>query len=370
MKNYTNRSNAIQKILAGLPAGSPLHIGFDVHARTWSYTVLSDAGECVVSRRVSAGRSQLEALAQSLNGFDIRAVYEAGPTGTQLLQWMRELGWTAMIVPPSAVRKSTRDLQVKTDRLDSRLLAEELRAGQLWSIGELPEDQIKDRQLLRTTEQLGRDREDLARRIKSLCLLHSLPAPWHERAVRGALTKADLAWARSFDTGSPALTAALRALLQRHDALVEQVEQLWQMLETLVSTKRPDEWARLTSVKGVARKTAVTWLLELPPLDAFANADAFVSWLGLANSERSSGEKVRRGRISKSGNRALRRILVHAAENVRRHDPGLQAFSRRLRPRLHPNQVKVAVAAKLARRLFKVMKEGVAWSPPESQIAA
>lgn len=245
---------------------------------------------------------------------------------------------------------------------------EELRAGTLWSIAELPADQIPDRQLLRTTEQMARTREDFVRRTRSLCLQHSLDAPWHARKP-GRMTKADLAWVRTVETGSPAVDQALRALGETHDFFAATVDELWAQLEELVRAKRTAEYEALTSIPGIGRKTAITWLLELPPLTSFRNADAFISWLGLAVREHSSGESVRRGGVGRTGNTAVRRVLLQVALTVGRQDPTLSQFARRLRPRLHANQVKVAVAAKLARRLFAMMKAGAAYSPPELDAA-
>ena len=70
---------------------------------------------------------------------------------------------------------------------------------------------------------------------------------------------------------------------------------------------------RLQSLRGVARISAATIVAELGQLSRFGRAKQLMGYAGVVSSEHSSGERIRRGAITKTGNAHLRRILVEAA---------------------------------------------------------
>jgi len=82
-----------------------------------------------------------------------------------------------------------------------------------------------------------------------------------------------------------------------------------------------------------------------------------VSYVGLNPRESSSGGKQRLGSISKQGNSMLRFLLVEAAQTAARFDPELQRDYQRLKFRRGPGVAKVAIARKLAVRLYWKLRE-------------
>ena len=93
------------------------------------------------------------------------------------------------------------------------------------------------------------------------------------------------------------------------------------------------------------------------PIERFRNSKQVVSYLGLNPRESSSGGKQRLGRISKQGNSMLRFLLVEAAQTASRGDPELRRDYLRLKFRRGSAVAKVAIARKLAVRLYWKLRE-------------
>lgn len=103
---------------------------------------------------------------------------------------------------------------------------------------------------------------------------------------------------------------------------------------------------------GVGPVTALAFVLTLGPVERFRRSKQVVSYLGLSPREYSSGGRQRLGAISKQGNTLLRWLLVEAAQTAARFDPELHRDYVRLKHRRGFRIAKVAVARKLAVRLY------------------
>ncbi len=120
--------------------------------------------------------------------------------------------------------------------------------------------------------------------------------------------------------------------------------------------QRP-EAVRLMTHPGVGSVTALAMVLTLGPAERFASGKQVGSYFGLIPSEESSGGKQRLGKISKQGSSFLRFLLVEAGQTAARLDPQLKRFYRRLAARKNRSVAKVAVARKLATRLYLMLRE-------------
>jgi transposase len=107
---------------------------------------------------------------------------------------------------------------------------------------------------------------------------------------------------------------------------------------------------------GVGRIVALAFVLTIGPVDRFPSSKNLVSYLGLNPSEHSSGGRQKLGAISKQGNRLMRSLLVEAAQTTTRVEPHLRRHYRRLKARCTSAIAKVAMARKLAVRLFWMLR--------------
>jgi transposase len=119
---------------------------------------------------------------------------------------------------------------------------------------------------------------------------------------------------------------------------------------------------RLMSVPGIGPVTASAIAASVQDVGAFSGPREFAAFLGLAPRQNSSGGKERLGRVSKMGNRYLRKLLVVGAHAVlfhrKAHQDGLRVWAAKLMETKPFKLVAVAIANKLARIAFAVMRDG------------
>ena len=113
---------------------------------------------------------------------------------------------------------------------------------------------------------------------------------------------------------------------------------------------------RLMTHPGVGPVTSLAFVLILGPVERFERSRQVVSYLGLNPQEHSSGGKQRLGAISKQGNPMMRSLLVEAGHTAARFDPALKRMYQRLKFRRGAAVAKVAVARKLAVRLYWMLR--------------
>jgi len=121
--------------------------------------------------------------------------------------------------------------------------------------------------------------------------------------------------------------------------------------------KRRPQALQLMTHPGVGPVTALAMVLTLGPASRFRSGKEVGSYFGLIPSEYSSGGRQQLGRISKQGSPFLRFLLVEAGQSAARYDRELGRFYRRLAVRKHRALAKVAVARKLAVRLYLMLRE-------------
>ncbi len=144
-------------------------------------------------------------------------------------------------------------------------------------------------------------------------------------------------------------------LLAGLDQLEVEINQLNRRVEEEVK-QRPAA-VKLMTHPGVGPVTALAMVLTLGPAERFENGRKVGSYFGLIPSEHSSGGRQKLGHISKQGSSFLRFLLVEAGQSAARYDAELGRFYRRLAARKHRALAKVAVARKLATRLYLMLRE-------------
>jgi transposase len=143
-------------------------------------------------------------------------------------------------------------------------------------------------------------------------------------------------------------------LLRLFDELQSSVKKLDQAVE--LAAKNEPLAARLMTHPGVGPITSLAFVLIIGPVERFDRSKQVVSYLGLNPQEHSSGGRQRLGSISKQGNPMMRSLLVEAGHTAARLDPQLQRVYQRLKFRRGASVAKVAIARKLAVRLYWMLR--------------
>ena len=122
--------------------------------------------------------------------------------------------------------------------------------------------------------------------------------------------------------------------------------------------QRREEAVRLMTHPGIGPVNALAFVLTIGPITRFRRSKQIASYLGLNPSERSSGGKQRLGAIRKQGNTMVRWLLIEAAQHASRFDPALRQDYQRLKFRRGSAVAKVAIARKLAVRMYWMLRSG------------
>jgi transposase len=152
-----------------------------------------------------------------------------------------------------------------------------------------------------------------------------------------------------------------RDLFDLWDHLERSLAELDQAVET-EALARP-EARRLMQQPGVGPVVALALVLTLGPVERFSRGKQVASYFGLIPREHSSGERQRLGSISKQGNPFVRALLVQAAHVAVQHDSELRRQYLRLAQRKNRAVATVAIARKLAVRLYWILRRGAQDSP-------
>jgi transposase len=257
---------------------------------------------------------------QRLSPGEVRSCYEAGPTGYALQRRLRAAGLGCTVIAPSLTPVKP-GVRIKTDKRDARKLAELLRAGLLTEVHPPSENDEALRDLCRCRDDVRVDLLRARHRLSKFllrrhCVYRQTKHHWGGR---------HLAWLEQLrfdDTVS-------QATFDSYFLAVQQMEERQRQLDLRLTEfggqephRQPVAWLRC--FKGIDTVTAVCLVAELHGFARFRSPRQLMAYIGLVPSEDSSGEHERRGAITKSGNRQVRRLLVEAAWH-HRHRPALSA---------------------------------------------
>lgn len=290
-------------------------------------------------------------------------IMEACGSAHHWARWLNGLGIQVRLLPPAYVRAYVK--RNKTDAADARALLEAARCGDIVPVQVKSLEQQALQALHRTRSLWMATRTSRINALRGFCREFGLAIP------QGAGTGVTAIRRLIMDDASP-LPCLIRASMQLLIEEVEQLEVRVEALETELSAlaKQSPACAALLSVPGIGLLTATAMVAATGgSVSHFKDARHFASWFGLTPREFSSGNSRVLGRISKRGDRYLRMLLTHGARSVLRAAhvaltagktlDGLRSWACDLAGRVHHNKAACAVANKLARICYAVLRDGV-----------
>lgn len=325
-------------------------IGCDFHPG-YQQVVMWDkeTGEVIEKALHHERKEEVRAFYAGLQG-PVRVGMEASGQSQWFEQLLTELGHEVWIGDAAKIRASCERKQ-KTDRRDAQLLVkllDEDRFPRIW----VPTSAERDaRQLLLHRHKLVRMRTQVKNQLQALALNQGVQRKWKLWSEAGrkqleALTL--LPWASRRRT----------ELLKLHDQLEASIDELDGALAEQANTRPAVR--RLMTHPGVGPVTALAFVLTMGPVQRFRRGKQVASYFGLIPAEHSSGGRGQRlGHISKQGNPFLRGLLVEAAQSAVRQEPKMRREYQRLAQRKCRALAKVAMARKLAVRLYWMLRAEV-----------
>jgi transposase len=235
--------------------------------------------------------------------------YEAGPTGYGLYRQITRLGQECIVVAPSLIPKRPGD-RVKTNRRDALSLAKLLRAGELTAVWVPDRGHEAMRDLTRARDTAVMDLRSKRQQVSAFLLRQGLYYPDDKKTW----TKAHMSWLASQKFEYPEQRLVFEEMMLAMRQAQERLERLGQAIRVAV----PD-WSlaevvtALMAMRGMDLISATTFLAEIGDLSRFQTPRELMAYLGLVPSEESTGDTIKRGPITKAGNRRARRMLVECS---------------------------------------------------------
>jgi transposase len=325
-------------------------IGCDFHPRFQQIAFVErETGE--FGERRLGHPEEAKQFYRSLAGQGARIGVEATGNYRWFLRLMQELGHEVLLGDATQIRASNPRKQ-KTDKRDARHILTLLVEDRFPVIWQPPVENEEQRQLLLHRCRLVRMRTRIKNQLDSMaknegCLSRRVWSPGRREQIE-ALPLTGWRAERRRD-----LVALLEELNRRIGPLDEAVR---------AAAEASHEAQLLMTHPGVGPVVSLAYVLTIGDWRRFPRGKQVGSYLGLIPAEESSGSKRRLGQVSKQGNTLVRWLLVEAATTAQRYDASWHRQYVRLSMTKHHGVAKVAIAHKLAVRLYWMLRSGEDYS--------
>jgi len=322
--------------------------GIDLHSNN-SVIVVSDETDHVLCQRrvpndLAVVLRTLEPYRQEIVGVVVESTYN----WYWLVDGLQAAGYTVHLANTAAMKRYE-GLKYSDDETDAAYLAQLLRLGILPTGYICPVEQRALRDLARKRLQLSRSRTQHILAVESN-VARQTGGRIASRVVK-QLTEETLKTFGLIENVTAAMAANV-AVIQTLNVQIEKLE------ARLRSEMRPQaQFGLLTTAPGIGEILATTIMLETDSIERFAGVGNFASYARCVDSKRvSNGKKKGEGNV-KNGNRYLAWAFVEAANFARRYCPEAKRFYERKKARTNSIVATKALAHKLARACYHMMKE-------------
>ena len=271
---------------------------------------------------------------------------------------LAKLGHEVRLMSPEYVKPYVK--AQKNDDRDAEAIAEAATRPTMRFVELKSEEQLDVQTLHRVRDRLVRDRTSLMNQVRSLLLErgHTVPQGW--RALRERLDELT-------QDGSGEVSPRMRFLLRDMADRIKEVSDRIGAFDTeFAEMAKTDERARrLTTIPGIGALNATAFVAAVGDARSFDKGRDLAAWLGLVPKQATTGGNLRLLGITKRGNRYIRKLLIQGARSalpsLLKQQTRLGAWLRGLSVRMHVNKVVVALAAKMARIVWALLRHGLAY---------
>lgn len=322
--------------------------GIDLHSNNSVVTVTDEEDWVVAEKRLPNDLSKIVGFLAPWQEELAGVVVESTFNWYWLVDGLQAAGFNVHLANTVAIKKYE-GLKHSGDETDARYLAHLLRLGILPTGTILPPEQRAVRDLARKRMQLVRSRSAHILAVENITA--------RQRGARISSNQVKRLTAETVDQMllPDAVALAIKANVAVITTLSAQIDLLEKRLQESVG-ERP-EYALLTSVPGIGRILATIILLETGPIERFAAAGNFASYARCVDSARTSNGKKKGEGNTKNGNKYLSWAFVEAANFALRYCAEAKRFYERKKAKVNNVVAIKALAHKLARACFHILKE-------------
>ena len=328
-----------------------LYAALDLHSNNSMLVIIDENDRVVFERRLPNDLptvlSYLAPHRQDIQGIAVESTYN----WYWLVDGLMDAGYVVKLVNTVAVKQYD-GLKYTADEHDARHLAHMLRLGILPTGYIYPKEERSVRDLLRKRAQLVRCRTVQILSVQNLVSRNT----GHGIAV-DAIRRLDDADIARLCGGDESRAMAMRSNLTVMRCLDEQIKGLERAL--LPRARLKPAFAHLLSVVGIGNILGMTIMYEMGTLERFAKVGCFSSYARCVGSSRWSNSKKKGEGNRKNGNKYLAWAFVEAAHHAVRHSEAVRRFYQRKKAKANGIVALKAVAHKLARACYHVLKDQV-----------
>lgn len=336
------------------------YIGIDIHKKYGVYTTLGEDGRVVDQSRIDNNPVLIH---QYLNKFNqpLKATIEATFSWGWLADELSARNIGVTLAHPQRV-KAIASAQIKTDKVDSKILAQLLRANLIPPAYYTPKDVRDQKELLRFRASLVGVKTQTKNRVHSLLAKLNIQEPEELTDIFGKKGRVFLKTVTLPANSQFALIQYLKLI----DQLEAQIHEGNQLIDQQFTGN--DQAKVLEQLPGLGKYSSLILAVEIGPIERFNNSKQLCSYAGLVPSIYQSGDKTRYGKI-KQGNSYIRWVLLEAVPKAIKKDKRLMDFYLRIADKKGKKKAKVAAARKMLTQIYHILKrkevfrDGVGGSP-------
>ena len=333
----------------------PLYAGCDLHSNNNYFALVDQKGKRVDHWKLANDPQVILETLRSQRLKIVGIVVESTYNWYWLVDTLMGAGYRVHLANPAAIQQY-RGLKHADDKHDAFWLAQMLRLGILREGYIYPKEERPTRDLLRKRGHLVRLRTSLM-----LSLQNIIDRNYGLRISGNDMKRLREDRVSPFFAGDGDLVLVGSVSKEAIDFLTRQIRKIEKVLEEKVELRAPYRY--LLTLPGVGKILALTIMLETGPISRFAKVGNYASYCRKVSSQWLSNEKVKGKGNPKSGNKYLAWAFSEAAEFARRQEGAARAYYQRKRQRTNLMVAHSALAHKLARAAYYLMRDEVPFQP-------
>ena len=333
------------------------YIGIDLHKKFSQVTVLGENGEIKERVKIDNRKSELD---RHFNNFDepSKAVIEATFAWGWLADYLQSRKIDVVLAHPQKV-KAIASARIKTDKVDSLILAKLLRVDMIPKAYLCPKPQREIKEVLRSRASLVGLKTQVKNKIHSLLHKYNVREDEDFSDLFGKKGKEFLS---SLELGEYT-TPVLKRYLETLSFLEREIAKTNVDLKDVFAEDKTAQF--LERLPGIGYYTSLILSKEIGDVNRFFSAKHLCSYAGLVPSTYQSGEHTRHGKI-KEGNKYIRWVLIEGVPKAIKKDRVLFAFYQKIKTKKGHNKAKVATARKMLAQIWYLLKTNQTFTDPET----
>ncbi|MFQ6082929.1 MAG: IS110 family transposase [Candidatus Aminicenantia bacterium] len=323
------------------------YIGIDFHKKNSYVTAINEEGEIQFQRKVENEERYLKGFLNSLP-LNSKIVIEATCNWYYFYETVEDRFPVTLAHPLKT--KAIASARIKNDKIDSHILAQLLRAA-LIPPAYIPSREARDiKEILRYRCCLVFTRTSLKNRVHAILSKNGLNCSYSD-----VFGKKACKWLLELKLRE-CYRRELEGYVRLANALNEEITKIEQVIDK--EAEKTTEAVLLDTIPGIGKFSALLISAEIGEIARFPSANKLCSYAGLVPSMRVSGDRVKKGSITKQGSRWLRWILVENAYHIINQSFKFRFFYERIKAKHGPNAAKIAVARKVLRIIYYMLRNG------------